>query len=246
MRGRSRALSPEQRLTVDLLRFTRGVPVITDRRDMKLGGLIAARAQCTVRPRWIAIFAKAYALVARDMPQLRLAYLPFPWPHFYEYPTSVAMMLVGRVHESQTFHFNFTIRDPAALPLSEIDRRITHAVEQPPDQVPEFRRAIAFARLPTPLRRCLMWLGYNIGRQRPKYFGTFWLTTLTDRRASALLVVGTTRLSYARFTGDGTIDVRVGVDHRAIDGVTPERVLKRLEEVLTGPIVDELRERSGR
>jgi hypothetical protein len=28
--------------------------------------------------------------------------------------------------------------------------------------------------------------------------------------------------------------------------VTPERVLKRLEEVLTGPIVDELRERSGR
>jgi hypothetical protein len=208
---------------------------------MNLAAVAAARAQAAPRPRWMAIFVKAYAMVAAEIPDLRRAYLGLPRPHYYDYPTSIAMFLLDRPHDGEKFHFNYTIKDPAALPLAEIDRMITRAIEQPIDQVREYRRAVTIARLPTPLRRLLMWLGYNLGRQRPKYFGTFAVTTHTEGRLSGLLCAWTTRLSYGRLAEDGTMDVRVAVDHRVIDGPTGERALLRLEAILNGPIADELR-----
>ena len=42
------------------------------------------------------------------------------------------------------------------------------------------------------------------------------------------------------FTPAGDVDVRVVYDHRVLDGATVARALGRLEEVLTGPIVEEL------
>jgi hypothetical protein len=246
MRGRAKRLTLSQRLAIDLLRFTVGVPSHTERMRLNLAAVAAARAQSAARPRWMAVFVKAYAMVANEIPDLRRAYLGLPRPHFYEYPTSIAMFVLDREHEGDKFHFNYTIKNPAALPLAEIDRLITHALKQPIDQVREYRRAVIVARLPTPLRRFLMWLGYNIGRQRPKYFGTFAVTTHTEGRLSGLLCAWTTRLSYGRLADDGTMDVRVAVDHRVIDGPTGERALLRLEAILNGPIAEELRAASAR
>ena len=241
MRGRTRPLTLSQRLAVDLLRFVIGVPSHTERMRLNLSAVAAARAQSAARPRWMTIFVKAYAMVANEIPDLRRAYLGLPRPHFYEYPTSIAMFVLDREHDGEKFHFNYTVPDPAALSLAEIDRRITHALERPIEQVREYRRAVTVARLPTPLRRFLMWLAYNLGRQRPKYFGTFAVTTHTEGRLSGLLCAWTTRLSYGRLADDGTMDVRVAVDHRVIDGPTGERALLRLQEILNGPIADELR-----
>jgi hypothetical protein len=241
MRGRTKPLTLSQRLAVDLLRFTIGVPSHTERMRLNLGAVAAARAQSAARPRWMTIFVKAYAMVADEIPDLRRAYLGLPRPHYYDYPTSIAMFLLDRDHQGEKFHFNYTVKNPAALPIAEIDQMITQALARPIAEVREYRRAVRVARLPAPLRRFLMWLGYNLGRQRPKYFGTFAVTTHTEGRLSGLLCAWTTRLSYGRLADDGTMDVRVAVDHRVIDGPTGERALLRLEAILNGPIAEELR-----
>jgi hypothetical protein len=61
------------------------VPV---QKRMSLAPLVAARAACRERPRWTAIFTKAYSLLAQEFPELRRAYVKIPWPHLYEYPVS--------------------------------------------------------------------------------------------------------------------------------------------------------------
>src|SRR5674476_1417868 len=86
MRGRAIRLSVARRMVIDLLHFAAAVPSIPVQRPMSLGPLAAARAACRDRPQWTAIFAKGYALVAREFPDLRRAYLKIPWPHLYEYP----------------------------------------------------------------------------------------------------------------------------------------------------------------
>ena len=50
----------------------------------------------------------------------------------------------------------------------------------------------------------------------------------------------TTTLNYGAFGEDGSLDVRLTYDHRVVDGATVARALGHLEEVLTGPIVNEL------
>ena len=100
---------------------------------------------------------------------------------------------------------------------------------------------MAFARLPGPLRRVLLKLAHSIGRHRPKFFGTFAVTTPPADRLSGWLSVWTARLSYGRVDPDGTVRVNVAVDHRVVDGPTGANVLVRLEQVLNGPITEELR-----
>ena len=51
----------------------------------------------------------------------------------------------------------------------------------------------------------------------------------------------TTVLDYCVFADDGSVDVRIIYDHRVMDGATVARVLARLEDVLTGPILEEIR-----
>jgi hypothetical protein len=241
MRGRTISLSLERRLVADLMRFAMDVPTCTEAQSMNLAAVAAARAQYATRPRWITIFIKAYALVAREIPELRRVYLPYPEPHFYEYPASVALIFVRREFRGEKFHIGFTIKDPASLPLIEIDNRITAAAELPPEQIKEYRQMVTFGRLPSPLRRMMAWLGYNIGRQRPKYFGTFAVTTPPEGRIAGWLSAWTSRVSYGRLASDGTVAVNVSVDHRVVDGPTGAYVLTRLEQVLGGAIVEELR-----
>jgi hypothetical protein len=228
-------------LAVDLLRFAAQVPAVVAVRHMSLGAVVAARAQCEARPRWITIFTKAFAMVAQEVPELRRVYLPLPWPHFYEYPTSVAMIFIGRDKGGEPVHFGYLIRDPASLSLIDIDTRISRCVELPLDEVGEFRRLTRFAELPLPLRRSLMWLGYNIGRQRPKYFGTFAVTVPPASYVAPRLSAWTARLSYGAVASDGAVEVSCAIDHRVVDGPTGARALARLEEVLNGPILQELR-----
>jgi len=230
----------ERRLVVDLMRFAMGVPTCTEALRIDLSAVATARARCIARPRWIAIFIKAYAMVAQEIPELRRVYLAYPRPRFYEYPTSVALIFVKRELHGEPFHVGCTIKDPASLALAEIDRRITAAAELPMDQLKEFRRLVWFARVPSPLRRFLSWLAYNSGRQRPKHFGTFAVTTPPTGRIAGWLSAWTSRLSYGRLEGDGTIAVNVSVDHRVVDGPTGARVLTRLEAVLNGAIAEEL------
>jgi len=68
MRGRMIRLSVPRRIVIDLLYFASGIPTVPVQKRMSLGALVAARAACRERPRWTAIFTKAYALMAREFP----------------------------------------------------------------------------------------------------------------------------------------------------------------------------------
>lgn len=244
MRGRLKRLSIPRRIIADLMWVARGVPSFPVQRQMNLAALAAARDAQTPKPSWTSLFAKAYALTAMEFPQLRQVYLPYPWPHLYEYAHSAANISVARNYGGEPAVFGLVVKNPAALPLVEISRRIGDAARAPVAEVAPFRRALQVGVLPLPIRRVLFWLLFNVARPRGTHIGTFGLSTVTAMGAELIhtATVLTTVLGYGMFRDDGTMTVRITFDHRTLDGATAAHALARLEQVLNGPILRELNE----
>src|SRR5271156_2183587 len=95
--GRSLALSLPRRWICDLLHFAKKVPTVPVTRRIDVQAAADARAVLARRPSWAAIFTRAYALVAREVPELRRYFMSFPWPHLHEFPYSIASVAVERV-----------------------------------------------------------------------------------------------------------------------------------------------------
>jgi hypothetical protein len=243
MRGRSISLSPSSRVRNDFLHFANKVPLLPVQRRMALGPLIAARAASPHRPPLTALFVKGFALLAQQVPELRRAYIGFPWPHLYEYPASVAMVAFDRDTADGPAVFGGRIKEPANLPLREIADLLRAYSEMPLAKVRDFRRVAGFARLPGPLRRLLIYIVLNFGRLRANYFGTFVVSVYSALGADSLrpLFPSTVVLNYGVIAPDGSVDVRFVYDHRVLDGGTVARALRAFEEILTGALVDEIR-----
>jgi hypothetical protein len=242
MRGTRIPLSRPRRVIIDLMHFAAAVPTIPVQRRMNLGPVAAARRRCADRPPWAAIFAKAFALVAADVPGLRRAYCKFPSPHLYEYPASVASVAIeGDYHGEQAVFF-LTVKNPAARPVADIGRLIRAAAAGPATDRRGFRNAMRIAGLPRPLRRLLWWVGLNVGRQRANRFGTFGVTAYPALGAESLHPLSplTATLTYGPIGPDGHADVRLVYDHRVLDGATVARALVRMERVINSQVVAEL------
>jgi hypothetical protein len=243
MRGRALKLSTPRRLVGDLMRFSIAVPRITVQRQMNLGPLLTARRSLHARPSWTAIFLKGYALLAEATPELRRAYVKLPWPHLYEYPLSVASIAHEREYEGERAVLLDRIKAPEHRAITELEAAIHAARSRPVLEVKEFRRALTIGRAPAPLRRLMMWLGLNIGRQRANYFGTFQLSVYSGLGAESLnpLTPLTTLLNYGPIGQDGTVNVRIHYDHRVMDGANVARALEKFEDILNGAVVDEVK-----
>lgn len=243
MRGRAIRLSKPRRMVIDGLYFAKALPTIPVQRRMALASVVAARATCRDRPQWSAIFAKAYALVAREFPELRRAYVKIPWPQLYEYPVSTATIIFERDYQGEPGLFSYLVKDPAGLSLADLRQLIRYGATAPIDEVKDYRRSLRVAGLPRIVRRLLWWVGLNIGRQRGNYFGTFGLSVYSALNAESLHPLSplTTLLNYGFITSDGNVNVRIIYDHRVLDGATVARALASLEKTLNGPIVDELK-----
>ena len=225
------------------MRFSKNIPRITVQRRMNLDPVVQARKGLDPRPSWTAIFLKGYALLSQETPDLRRAYVKLPWPHLYEYPSSIASLAYEREHGGERVVLLDLINRPESRSLDQLARKIRASQSRPVMQVKEFRRALGMARAPGPIRRFLMWLGLNIGRQRPNYFGTFQLSVYSGLGAESLnpLTPLTTLLNYGRIDEHGSVDVRVHYDHRVLDGANVARALERLEVIMNTAVVDELR-----
>ena len=248
MRGRAIPLSLPRRTVVDLLHFAASIPSVPVQRLMSLQPVVSARAACDDRPRWTAIFVKAYALVASEFPELRRAYVKIPWPSLYEYPLSNASIIIERDYEGEASLFSILIKDPTARSLDDLGRILHHASTAPVDAIKDFRRSLRFAALPRPLRRLLWWLALNIGRQRSNFFGTFAVSVYSALEAKSLhpLTPLTTTLNYGVISREGKVTVRIIYDHRVINGATVARALARLEEILNTSLVEEIRSQAVR
>jgi hypothetical protein len=231
-------------MVLDLLYFAKRIPTVPVQRRMSLAPVVAVRAECRQRVRWTAIFTKAYAMVAQEIPELRRAYVKIPWHRLYEYPISRAVILIERDYNGEPGILPVYIKDPTRESLHHIAEQIEHASHAPVEQLKRFRRLIWLARLPTPVRRVAWWIGLNWGRQRGNYFGTFAVSVYSALGAESLHPLGpvTTLLNYGVISNSGEVDVRVIYDHRVMNGTTIARALERLEEILNSAMVEELNE----
>src|SRR3954454_2548858 len=155
MKGRAIPLSLPRRLATEFSYAARRVPRATLAARLALGPLVLARRGLAVRPPWSAIFARAFALAATELPVLRRGYAQLPWPHLVEWPASTACIVVEREWQGEAALFFLRIKNPAGLGLAELGARVHQAKTAPVESLRDNRRALALARLPWPLRRGL-------------------------------------------------------------------------------------------
>jgi hypothetical protein len=243
MRGRAIRLSPAKRLVLDVLHFSRGIPTVPVQKRMSIAPLVQARAACGKSPRWTAIFVKAYALLAREIPELRRVYVKLPLPHIFEYRSSVASVVIEREYKGELGIFTQVILNPAARTIGDLGEMLEKGTSVPVGEISEVRRALRVAALPWPIRRLVWWLGLNISRFRARFFGTFGFSVYSALKVESLhpLMPVTTLLNYGVIDANGNVNVRIIYDHRVMNGATVARALNRMEEILNGAVADEVR-----
>jgi hypothetical protein len=231
-----------RRATTEVMRIAAQVPMVPLQRRMSLTALAAARARTAQPPRWSAIFTKAYALVAAEMPVLRRSYFRYPIPHIHEYEHSAAAIAVEREIEGESVVCPLIVPDPASLSLAELSEKIRHAKTGDIATAPEFARILRVVNLPWPLRPLALWLGYAVPSARFEHYGTFGVTVVASEGGELLNLVSPlpSVLTYGPLSADGGIKVRVMFDHRIVDAVPIAQALARLEQVLNGPIAEEV------
>lgn len=241
MRGRAIKISQPRRMVADLLFFARRGPSIPMQRVLGIGAVAQARAAAKQRPHWTAIFVKAYALTLSEFPALRRAYVSLPWPHFFEYPRATASVIVEREYRGEPALFSYLIKRPDD-PLLELSRLLDQARTAPVDEIKQFRNALTSSALPRDVRRPGWWLGLNVGRIRGNYFGTFGVSVYSAYGAESLHPLSplTSLLNYGVIGPDGAVRVRVIFDPRVVDEPVVTRALVRLEDILNGPVREEL------
>lgn len=240
MSGRKR-LSRSRALTIDVLHYHRKVPTCAHDRWCDLSHVARVRDMAAARISWAVLFIKAFGLVAAKFPVLRQTYLPFPWPHLYEHPHSIAMVATHRPFLGEPWLFWSRFSAPEKRSLVELQQRLEKYQTAPVEQV--FMRQLQLSGFPGPLRRCLWWWTLNIsGFKRARRTGTFFLTTLAGRGAEiqhppAFL---TSNLTYGPLDEDNRSRITIAYDHRLTDGVLIADCLAEIEATLNGPIADEL------
>src|SRR5439155_20927972 len=167
-------LTTSRRLIGDLLHFARAVPTVPVQRRMNVADLVEARARATQRISWCAIFTKAFARAAAQTPELRRAYLSFPWARLYEHPFSIATVTVERLYQGENATFFAHLNAPETKTLLALDTKLRQYKTEPIESIPYFRRSLAIGRLPGWLRRPGWWYLLNAyGPWRSLVAGTF-------------------------------------------------------------------------
>jgi hypothetical protein len=248
VRGKWIALSIPRRIVTDLMHFSADLPWIVAQRVMVLSEARAAREAHPDRPTWTALFVKAFAMVAGEFPELRRVYMRWPWPHLYEYQTSAASVVVERDFGGEPGLMFVRVKEPDTIPVAQIGRLIRDGKTDAYAADPHVRLLLRIAALPLPLRRLVWWIALNLPRVRGNYLGTFGLSTVAALGTEILQPRSplTTILTYGVIDDGGSVTVRAVFDHRVLDAMTMARVLRRLEDVLNGPIARELRGEAGR
>jgi hypothetical protein len=219
------------------------VPFVSLSRRLNIRPLLEARALAAQPPGWAAIFVKAFALVAKDQPVLRTLYAKWPWPHFFELPSSVGMVAIARVEDGQHCILPEKVAAADAMPLTEIDAQIRHAKHAPIEEIPNFRKILTATRLPLPLRRLAWAIGLNFPRLHANNFGSFGVTSVAAYGPGELqaLSPGPFIVTYGVVEPDQSIEVLIRWDHRITDATFITGVLTQLEQVLNSEISAELR-----
>jgi hypothetical protein len=235
------SLGQNRRLVGDLLSISQRLPLFPLEREFDLAELAALREQASPRISWVALFVKAYGLLAADIVELRQSYMNWPWPHIYQHEHSVAMVAVNRSTPTGDRLFWGRFTAPENQTLAEIQTQLDDYKHGQIEKT--FRRQMRISRFPTPLRRLAWWMSLNLSAvRRARRIGTFGLSTVASLGAVNRFhpTCTTSSLSYGPLTSAGRTLVTIVYDHRMIDGAPLARALAELEAILQGPIAEEL------
>jgi hypothetical protein len=240
-RGRNIPVSVARRMVTGYMWAASRVPVVDMMRSITIADLAAAHRKLADRPAWAAVFGKAFALVATEMPELRRAYLKWPWPHFHEYPDNTLTILIEGQILGDTTVLPIRIRSPETMPVGAISTILRDAVADPM-KAKFIRRMVAIARCPAFIRYPIWWLCLNIPRVRRYSVGTIGISSIAslNARLGTMRSPGVFFVNYGPMDSDGRVELRLSFDHRTIDGAQAARVLGRLEEVLNSTLLAEL------
>jgi len=240
-RPRRMLVPRSRRLTIDLLHYRAKVPTCAHDRCCDFRRVAEARERCPIRVSWSIIFIKAFGLVAARYPALRQMYLPFPWPHIYQHPTSVAMVATHREFLGEPWLFWSRFNRPEGRPLLELQTALDRYQTAPVEEV--FPWQWQLSGLPMPVRRLLWsWTFHVGGPARARRAGTFFLTTIAGFGAEiqhppAFLTANAT---YGPIDEHGKSRVTIAYDHRLMDGRLVANILADIEVALSGPLATEL------
>jgi hypothetical protein len=231
-----------------MVHFAKKVPIVAGERTIRVRTFIDARRATRFAPGWFASIVKAFGIVSDRIPDLRRAYLPYPWPRLYEHPHSVASVVLDREYLGEHATFLCPMLHPERLPLVGVHEKLRALQQDPIEKHGTLRRLVRHSRFPLPVRRALWGIGLNwSGNTRARFFGTFGVNSIAGFRGRMLQFVTpiTSVLYFGTPTRDGELDVQLAFDHRVFDGYTAGRAVSELESVLNTEIAAEIRQ-SGR
>ena len=153
-------------------------------------------------------------------------------------------LAIERTYHGEEGVFVGLFRAPEQQSLVQLQAAVDWYKHETLEKVGFYRMALRFSQAPTPIRRLLWWGTLNIsGYKRCKRFGTFGLSSYGSLGAEQIHPISplTTTMTY------GPIDpttrrvvVKLIYDHRVLDGSFIARRLRDIEDVLNGPILEEL------
>jgi hypothetical protein len=235
-------LTSNRSLVLDVLALCDRSAYFPLERSFDLSQIAALRKAATQRISWSLLFLKAYAVVSAVTPQLRQAYVRWPWPHLCEYPNSVGMLAVNREFQGEDRLCWARFISPETIPLAQLQQALDDYQTKPVEEA--FRWQLHLSRLPALLRRVIWRANLNVGgRKRPRRIGTFTMSSLAGQSAINRYhpTLATSSLSFGPLDAEGKSLVTLICDHRVFDGIAGARILDDLESALSSIISEELR-----
>ena len=243
-KSRYRPVPLPRRWVNDIVHFGKKSHVIGCTWRINLAPALTARAAHQPIIGWTALWVKALALVSRRHPELRTAYLPFPWARLYEHPDCVCTVVIERTWQGASAVFFDQIKKPDTLSLTDLDNWLRRLKQEPVENFSSFRRAIRFSRPPVLVRRLIWSLAlYWFGPLRSRYLGT---CALNPFPTGGSVTQSTTPISFLLYYGlvepNGDTQVHILFDHRVMDGIDAYRILRNIEATLNREIAAELKQ----
>lgn len=242
-KGRTVSFSRGRRIVGDIVALARDVSLVVVERTIAIPEVQTARDRAEPKPGWYPVLLKSFALACMSRPELRRSILTFPYTRLHEHACTVAAVTAERLVDGEPTVLFFHVREPERKPLTQIHDRFQRVKNEPVEAIPDFRRLLRIARFPTPIRRLLSRFSLNIsGASREKFGGTFAASNTLAGGANLTLPCTplSTLFTFDEVTPTGSVTLRLGFDHRVMDGMTAARGLVETEAMLRGPILEEL------
>jgi hypothetical protein len=240
---RSSAVPLHRRWIADIIHFGRKAHTVGAELTINVAAVAAARNTRQPPASWVSIWVRAVGLVGRNRPELRTAYLPFPWPRMYVHPSMAVTVMIERQWQGQPAVFAQPIPNVDARTVSEIDDVFVPLKSLPVENVGAFRHIIRISKFPLPLRRMLWSIAHDwSGRLRSKYIGSVAINSLPRTRIRITQIASpcSCLIYFGQVAPNGDMPVQVFWDHRVMDAIEVDRVFREIEAALNSEVAAEL------